>query len=438
MDIETRLRQDATACLAAAVKAVDPEQLVIRDLANRLIQLPEDAGIWVVGIGKAASAMAKGALKSLKEKISGGVLIVPEGAASSAPDDFEVFEAGHPVPDEGGVRGAEAIVEGVRRAGDLDVILCLISGGGSALMTLPPDGVSLADVQDVTDRLLKAGATINEINCVRKHLDRLKGGRLAREALPTRILALILSDVVGDPVDVIASGPVSPDPTTFSDSKAILGSYGVWRDLSPVVQAHIEQGVNGDLPESPKEGDPCFEVASAPVIGNNLMAATAAREEARRLGYEPLLLTTTVTGEAQEFGRLLGGMAREIRRTNNPLPPPACLVTAGETTVTVKGDGAGGRNQEVALGAAMTLKGLRNVVVASAGTDGTDGPTDAAGAIATGNTVRRAEEHGLDPAAALAENNTYPFFKSLGDLIMTGPTGTNVMDIQLVMVGEES
>ncbi|MFQ5528500.1 MAG: glycerate kinase, partial [Thermoanaerobaculia bacterium] len=375
------------------------------------------------------AAMTRGAVAVLGDAVAGGVVITSTGAGSAGLGGLETFAGGHPIPNRDGVAGARAIRRMARAAGADDLLLVLVSGGGSALMTLPPDGVSLEDVQATTDALLKAGADIGELNTVRKHLDLLKGGQLARAAAPTRIVALILSDVIGDPLDVIASGPVSPDPSTFEDAVAVLEAFDLWDRVPESVGKYLAGGVEGAVDDTPISVAPCFEGVETTVVGNNRMAAEAARVEAERRGYQALLTSVSVTGEARGVGKSLARAA--LRKSW-----PACLVSAGETTVTVTGDGRGGRNQEVALGAVRTLHGFGGVLVASFGTDGIDGPTDAAGAIATGESLARARALGLDPEAALAENDSYAFFEALGDLIVTGPTGTNVMDIQLVMVGE--
>ncbi len=338
------------------------------------------------------------------------------------------------MPDREGVEGGRAILELAARLGADDLLLALISGGGSALMTLPPADVALDELQSLTAELLRAGATIGELNCVRKHLDRLKGGRLARAAAPAGALALLLSDVVGDPPDVIASGPVSPDPTTFDMAIEVLRRFDLWATAAPALRRHLERGARGEIEESPGPGDPCFDGVETRVVGSNRIAAEAALAEAARRGYRTLLLTTLLTGEAREAGRVLAALGLEARRSGHPLPAPACLLAAGETTVTVRGSGKGGRNQELALGAAQALAGSAGLLVASIGTDGVDGPTEAAGALADGETLARAARIGLDAGAALADNDAYPFFEALGDLIVTGPTGTNVMDLVLILV----
>jgi len=419
------LRDDARACLDAAIAAVDPEGLVARRLRDR--PLPGDGPVHVAGIGKAAAAMARGARAVLGDRIAGGVLVVPEPADAAG---LAVHVGGHPLPDDAGVRGARAIRDLARGLRAEDRLLLLVSGGGSALATLPPEGVALEDVRATTDLLLRAGADIGSLNSVRKHVDLLKGGRLARLAAPAQVTALVLSDVVGDPLDVIASGPVSPDPTTFADALATLARFDVQDATPAAIRRHLEAAAD----ESPGPGDPCFETVDIEVVGNNRLAAEAAVAEARARGYEARLGPDALTGEAREAGRELGELARRIRERGDALAAPACVVAGGETTVTVRGGGRGGRNQEVALGAALVLDGLEGVLVLSAGTDGIDGPTDAAGAVATGDTVARGRARGLDARRALADNDAYPFFEALGDLVVTGPTGTNVMDLQIVLV----
>jgi glycerate 2-kinase len=282
--------------------------------------------------------------------------------------------------------------------------------------------------------LLRAGATIDELNCVRKHLDQLKGGRLAEIAAPARTLTLILSDVLGDPPGVIASGPLSPDSTTFSDALSTLERHQVRQRVPARALEYLEDGARGVIPESPGPDAPFFGNADVRIVGNNQMAARAALQEAERLGYRTSLLTTTLSGEAREVGRALAEQALEVRRGSGPIAPPACLVASGETTVTVHGPGRGGRNQELVLGAAAVLDGEEPLLVASMGTDGIDGASHAAGAFADPTTIARAEALGLDAEAALTLNDSTPFFEALDDLIVTGPTGTNVMDIQIMLI----
>jgi hydroxypyruvate reductase len=312
--------------------------------------------------------------------------------------------------------------------------LPLLSGGASALTPAPVAGLTLADLQITTDQLLRAGATIGELNAVRKHLDRLKGGQLARLVAPAPVAALILSDVVGDPLDVIASGPTAPDPTTYAMAWQILEQRGVQTQLPAAVRAHLQRGREGMLPETPKPGDPLFARVTNTLVGSNRLAALAAVTAAEQLGYRALLLTTFVEGEAREVARVAAALAKGVRQHGDPLPAPACLVWGGETTVTVRGHGRGGRNQELALAAALALEGLPGVALMALATDGTDGPTDAAGALVDGTTIGAARSLGLDPVAALANNDAYPLLEAVGALLLTGPTGTNVNDLLVVLV----
>lgn len=443
----TRRGEDAIGCLREAVRAVEPDRLVARFLEEN----PDALGagpVRLAAFGKAAGAMARGAAPALEERLERGVVVVPVSLAAQLPEEIpDIFRgsfgehlrlvgAGHPHPNQGSVRGGEAIRALAEDAGEDDVILVLVSGGGSALLTLPPEELSLDDVRATTELLQRAGADIDELNCVRKHLDQLKGGRLARIAAPARMVVLVLSDVVGDPLDVIASGPFSPDTTDFADAADVIDHYGLWRDLPQAVVEYLRAGVDGRRDESPGAEDPCFRRVSAHVVGNNQIAADATLDEAERRGYHPLLLTTTLTGEARQAGRFLSAIGRQSAASGLPVKRPAAILAAGETTVTVTGDGRGGRNQEVALGAALALDGEPGITLAALGTDGIDGPTDAAGAVIDGRTARRGRENGLDPSDHLERNDAYTFFRALDDLIMTGPTGTNVMDLTLVLVGD--
>jgi hydroxypyruvate reductase len=330
------------------------------------------------------------------------------------------------------VAATRAIVELLETTQANDLVICVISGGGSALLTLPAGDISLENMQRTTDALLRSGATINEINVVRKHLDVVKGGGLARLAAPARLLTLVLSDVVGNPLDSIASGPTVGDSSTFADAARVFDHYALWPGLPETVVSRIRRGCAGELPDTPKPGDALFSEAQTRVVGSNLLACEAAAEAASQAGFHTLVLTTFVEGEAREAGRVLAGVLREVDASSHPLPRPACIVAGGETTVTIRGEGKGGRNQELALAAAFSLRGLERVLLASIGTDGSDGPTDAAGAWVDGATLDRAAELGVDPAASLAANDSYTFFDKVGGLIRTGPTHTNVNDIYLL------
>ncbi|RMH77857.1 MAG: DUF4147 domain-containing protein, partial [Calditrichaeota bacterium] len=316
-----------------------------------------------------------------------------------------------------------------------DLIICLISGGGSALLEAPAPGISLEDVQRVTDLLLRCGAAIEEVNTVRKHLSRVKGGQLLRHIHPAACLALILSDVIGNPPESIASGPTAPDPTTYAEALAVLQRYGVMDETPAAVRAHLQAGAAGAAPETVKPGDPVLCQVQNFILGDNLLALQAAAKAARREGYSPVILTSRMQGEAREAARVIAGIVQEVLSSGHPVEPPACLLFGGETTVTVRGTGRGGRNQEFALAALMALKNeARPYLLLSCGTDGTDGPTDAAGGLAAPEIRRRAVQNGLSPEAFLANNDAYTFLKAVDALLITGPTGTNVMDMGLVLV----
>ena len=385
--------------------------------------------VSLVAIGKAAGAMATAVADVLGPYLRRGIVIAP-GPVTIADAPIVAYRGGHPIPTSEGIRGAMAVH---RLAGSLeadDVLLCAISGGASALATLPPDDVSLDDVRETTRLLMHAGATIDELNCVRKHLDRLKGGRLAALAFPARVEALVLSDVVGDPLATIASGPTVPDPTTVAQAIDVLCTRGVWDALPAAVREHLEAG-----DESPKPGDMRFVKSRTRIVGSNSIAAEGAAAHARALGYDARVVTTTLEGEARDVGARLAADARAARETTTS---SLALVYGGETTVTVTGTGLGGRNQELALAAAVALDGTDGITIASVGTDGIDGPTDAAGAVADGTTLARAAERGLDPRAALASNDSYRFWTGLGDVVTTGPTGTNVMDLVVATIASRA
>jgi glycerate 2-kinase len=427
--------------LAAALQAVDPGEAVRRHLqlvGDTLVvgtvryELAPGARVWVVGAGKAAGVMAAAVAELLGERIAGGVVVDKDGGAARALPRIEVRFAAHPKPDERGVAGARRMAELLADTRPDDLVLVLISGGGSALLTLPAGDVSLADMQDLTGVLLRCGAPIEAINTLRKHLDSVKGGGLARLAAPAHVATLILSDVVGNPLDVIASGPTVPDSSSWADAWALVERFGIAAELPRAVAARLQAGLRGELPDTPKAGDPIFMRVQNQLVGSNIQAAEAALQVARAEGLSALLLSTYVQGEAREVGRVLGALARELVASGNPLPRPACLIVGGETTVTLRGDGLGGRNQELALAAVPDLAGLPNVALVSLATDGGDGPTDAAGAVVTGETLSRARALGLDPHAFLARNDAYNFFQPLGDLLKPGPTGTNVNDLAFV------
>lgn len=440
---EELLRRQAAEVLAAAVQAVDPAAAVKRTIRRRGTALrigtrSYDLGavrrIFVAGGGKAAAPMTAALEGLLADRITAGIINVKYGHTVPL-RRVEVVEAGHPLPDAAGQRGAEAMLALVRDAGKNDLVLCVISGGGSALLPAPVDGVTLDDKVRLTEALLRSGATIQEINTIRKHLSRIKGGQLARAAWPAQIAVLVLSDVVGNPLDAIASGPAAPDPTTFADAVAIIERYGLEQRIPQAARQYLRRGAAGEAPETPKPGDPIFAHVHTAIVGSNEHAAKAAAAKAEALGFDTLLLTTFLEGEAREAARVLAATARSVQAAKIPLPPPACVVAGGETTVTVRGQGKGGRCQEFALSAAVAIEGRPKTLIVAFGTDGTDGPTDAAGAMADGTTAGRARAAGLNPLRALEANDAYPFFSALGDLILSGPTNTNVNDLYLAFVG---
>jgi hydroxypyruvate reductase len=422
------LRRHARAIFRASLAAADPAGAVARYLARRAFS--RYRRIVVIGAGKAGAPMAQAVERALGRRITAGLLNVKYGHTARL-RRIELHECGHPVPDAAGSSGAARIAALAESAGEGDLVLCLISGGASALLPLPAEGITLEEKQATTRALLACGANIHEMNAMRKHISRIKGGQLARLAAPATVEALLLSDVIGDNLDVIGSGPAAPDASTFADVAAILDKYGIRDRIPASVRARVDQGLRAEIPETPKPGDPLFARVRNTVIGSNRLALDAAARAARSLGYRTLILSSEIQGETRDVARMHAAIAREIARTGRPAKPPACIITGGETTVTLRGQGLGGRNQEFVLAAAIDIAGLDRTVVFSAGTDGTDGPTDAAGAIADGETLARNPE-----AARFLENNdSYHYFEPLGDLVMTGPTNTNVMDVRVILVG---
>jgi len=429
------LSRDALRIFHAALKAAAPSEAVLRhvNLARNLLtagrkryRLNAYRNVYVIGAGKASAQMAQPIERLLGKRIAQGLINVKHG--HTAPLRWiELNECGHPIPDGNGELGARRIAEIASQAGQDDLVVCLISGGASALLPLPAPPVTLEQKQETTRLLLHCGANIHELNCVRKHISAVKGGQLAQLAWPATVLTLILSDVIGDDLDVIGSGPTVPDRSTFADARAILSKYGIAAKVPAVVRERLSENSS----ETPKPGDKIFEHVQNLIVGSNRLAVDAAAQKARALGYHTLVLSTFIEGETRDVARVHAAIAREIRASGRPVKPPACVISGGETTVTIRGNGRGGRNQEFALAAALDIAGLKDVVILSAGTDGTDGPTDAAGAIADGTTIARA---GLDASAYLANNDSYRFFENLGDLIKTGPTGTNVADVRILLL----
>lgn len=415
--------------LSASLQAVEPgqavrhfvkhegEQLII---ADQIFPLDSLDRITVLGLGKATEAMA-GALLDILPPHSSRGLLIPKQSFPSPAAGFEVCAGGHPVPDQNSLIAGNKARELASNLTERDLLICLISGGGSALMTSPYPEVGLENLQALTRDLLSCGARVDEINTLRRHLDRVKGGRIAEAAVPVRVAGLILSDVVGNPLEAIASGPTAPDPSTKKDALNILKKYGLTKKFKETIVHFLEHSA-----ETPKPDDVIFSRVQNVLIGSNQLAARAGLEEAQALGFHTEFLGDIWQGEARDVATKL------CLRLKKNLPRPFCLIAGGETTVTVSGSGRGGRNQELALAAAIELKGLENVMLLTLATDGEDGSTDAAGAVVTGETYQRAILSGLNPEQFLANNDSYSFFAPLGDLIKTGPTGTNVNDLTFI------
>ncbi len=448
--------QNASAIFRRAVAAADP-QLMVRKALSRsgsTLSVRNGSGhasydldaygrILVVSIGKAAGAMAVELESILEDRISDG-LISTKSAPVHSFKRLKVLEAGHPEPDEVSCRAARDVLDLARTADERTLVITLLSGGGSALFCAPfasPSGeygVTLAEKQAVTKALLASGVTIHGINCVRKHLSSVKGGRLAEAFSRAACLNLIVSDVVGDHLDVIASGPTVPDPTTFDDALAIVRKYGLEGKLPPAAISLLKAGSAGAIPETPKPGNPCFTNVRNMLIGTNHEALLGAERKAIELGYNTLLLTSQLAGEAREVALVLLGIGKDIRARGRPLARPACVILGGETTVTIRGRGKGGRNQETALAFLAALARAHDagdgLSLLAASTDGIDGPTDAAGAFSSREMLERARACGLDPDEYLRENDSYTFFDGIGGLLRTGTTNTNVSDIQILIV----
>ena len=421
-----KLREDALEIVRQAIDAVLPEAAVREALGRgELAARLREAGrgrVVLAAIGKAAWRMAKAASEALGDRLAGGVLITKYGHSLGEMRGIEAFEAGHPVPDENAVRGTEALLRRVRGLSPEDTVLFLVSGGGSALFELPAEGVTLRDVADVTGQLLASGADIVEVNAVRKHLSAVKGGRFAKLCAPARVLTVALSDVLGDRLDSIASGPACPDASTSEDALRVVEKYGL--ALHPRLTEAMKR-------ETPKKLDNATAVAAGSVAS----LCAAAGRAAAALGYAPLLLTSTLSCTAREAGAFLAAIAREVRASGRPIAAPCAVIAGGETVVRVTGKGRGGRNQELALSACRGIRGLRDVVVVSVGSDGTDGPTDAAGGIVDGTTAEALEASGLDVEAVLRDNDAWTALKAVDSLVITGPTGTNVNDVSFALMG---
>ena len=436
--METNRHAAVEAIFRCAIQAADPYTSAAfhGQIVRAKVEYHKPQRAFVVGFGKAACPMAKAVEEQLLDLIHAGVVITKYGHCGKYEfKKIKVFEAGHPLPDKNGMRGTEEIINLLKNADEKNLVVCLISGGGSALLVAPHEGISLDEKQQITEMLLMAGADINELNAVRKHISAVKGGRLAEIAFPARMISLILSDVIGDSIDVIASGPTAPDKSTFIDAQRVLDKYKLFDRIPESVRCVIGDGIKGRIPETPKEGNPLFSGVENIIIGSNRIALTAAKKKAEEIGFGAEIISSELQGEAREIGKWLAEKAKDIRESvKQGGQTSRCIISGGETTVTVKGKGLGGRNMELALAFAMEIEGIDGIKFLSAGTDGTDGPTDATGAIVDGKTIETARAAGLVPEVYLNNNDSYNFFKKIDGLLITGPTGTNVMDIQIIIV----
>ena len=425
VDAYTRTRQSM---------CVDGEKIIVSDTYGQevVMDLKRFKRILLTGFGKAAGSMAQATEDTLKERITDGVIIVAKGTPTSL-EHSRLIEASHPLPDKNSIKGAGLLARLVRKANENDLILCLISGGGSALCTLPQGNITLDDLRTLTQQLLNCGASIEEINTIRKHISQIKGGQLARLAYPASIISLIISDVIGDRIDTIASGPFAPDTTTFKNTYEILKKYAITKSIPASILAHIEAGLKGAEPETPKPGDPVFRNATHMIIANNLSAMRAIEHKAQQIGYGTLMLTSKLRGDTREVARTFGAMINTLFHKTQ-CQATFCLIAGGEMTVRLTNKGRGGRNCDFGLALAPLIEGLEKTVVLSAGTDGIDGSTDAAGVIIDGKTLPRIQNLGIDYREILLDHDSYSAFIQSGDLLVTGPTGTNVMDIQLVLI----
>lgn len=439
------LKREARAIFRAGLRAVHAGKAVSRYVqiekkrgreilvcGRRKIPLAKTERIIVLGAGKASSQMARALERRLGNRIAGGAVVTQYGHAEKC-ERVEILEASHPVPDMSGVEASGKIEAWAAGAREADVVIFLLSGGGSALMPAPAPGISLEDKQFVTNALLRAGAPIQALNCVRKHLSALKGGNLARKVFPAQMSVLLVSDVIGDPLDVIASGPAAGDSSTFAQAKEHLQRYGGLRRMPKAVRKRIEAGCRGDIPDTPAPGSEIFRRVSHHVAANNEIALRAARHKAKSLGYDVRIRTGALSGDACGAGRRIAEEARKIAYDSRRRRSPICLLYGGETTVRVSGDGLGGRCQELALAFAIEIRGLGNVCLLAAGTDGKDGPTEAAGAVVDGKTAKTAKNSMLDPNARLRDNDSHSFLRPRGACVITGPTATNVMDLVILL-----
>ena len=437
----------ARAIYLEALSVVDPTKILkeririekdllwikIGDNSERVFDLNRFDKIFLVGTGKSSNSMAQAIEEIFEDRLTEGVITTKYGHLLPL-KKTQIIEAGHPIPDQKGHEGAKIIHNLLKGSGPEDLVIFLLSGGGSALLPFPVNGIELKEKQEATQLLLDCGADIKEINTIRKHISRVKGGWLAKWAYPSTVIGFILSDVVGDPLDAIGSGPTVPDTSTFDEAWEVLRKYDLLNRIAPTIKNFLKLGKEGKVEESLKMGDVVFEKVYNSIIGSNIISLRAAGKKATSLGLNTLILSSSIEGETREAARFHTAIAKEVISSGNPIPRPACILSGGETTVTIKGHGLGGRNQEFALAGALEISGIEKVVLLSGGTDGTDGPTDASGAVADHTTIQRAKSMGMDPKAHLNNNDAYPFFQKLGDLLITGPTQTNVMDVRILLV----
>ena len=428
-----KLREEAKEIFLEGIRAVDPYKAVYEEVEKLKISHERYDGIYIVGAGKATAPMAKAIEDLFDGRIKEGVINVKYGF--SEPLRYtQIIEAGHPLPDENGLRGAKKIRELLQGLGKNDLVFSLISGGGSALLPIPADNITLEEKQKLTQLLLECGASIDEINIVRKHISLSKGGQLAKAAFPAKVINLMLSDVVGDRIDIIASGPFVPDPSTFADAWEVLEKYKLIRRIPRTILSYLKAGIKGDVSETPKPGDRIFKNVLNRIVANNITALRACEKRAKKLGYNTLILSSMIEGETREIAKMHTAIAKEIIKNGIPVQPPACVISGGETTVTIRGNGLGGRNQEFCLAAAIEIAGIDgDVVILSGGTDGNDGPTDAAGAIVDPYTVEKGRKKGMEATEYLENNDSYTYLKNTEALLVTGPTKTNVMDIHIIL-----
>ena len=440
-----KLREDAISLFHAGIKTASPYNLIpnnilleeniltISDIngTNKSFDLNNYNRITVIGAGKASIPMGYEVEKILEDKIDNG-LVVTKNNFRSELKRIQTLEASHPLPDKNGIEASKKIIEICKKAKEHDLIINLISGGASSLLPYPADDITLEDKIRTTEILLKAGATIKELNTIRKHISAIKGGQLAKYVYPATMINLIISDVIGDQLDVIGSGITVPDPTTFEDSWNVVIKYKLENKIPHSVKNLLRDGIEGKAPETPKPGNPIFKNVYNFIIGNNGLALSAIKIAAEDKGYQAKIISSTLEGEAKIAGKFIAQIAKENSFSEEK---PLCLIFGGETTVTVKGNGKGGRNQELCLSTAIDIDGIKNITFLSGGTDGNDGQTNTAGAICNGRTIERAKELGLDALKFLKNNDSYNFFNKLEDLIITGPTKTNVMDIQILLIG---